>query len=300
MSRAARLLALLKGDAAAEKVVPPSGFTAQLTVFTAATMAFLAVFALALSLATDRLATRWGEALGQSVTIRIAASEGDTDAQAARVLEILGETPGVASARALDDAEERALLAPWFGEDLPLDSLPVPQLIEVIETGRGFDPEGLAMRLRAEAPDAVIDDHRRWRRPLIRAAHRLHLLGIGALGLILLSMAAMISLAAHAALAANGQVLEVLRQVGARDAFIARAFVRRFTLRAGAGAIVGTLAGVASMALLPDMEAAGGFLTGLGFAGAGWLAPLLIPPLAGFIAFWATRHAALRALKEIP
>ena len=40
--------AFLHGDPLADRAVPPTGFTATLTLFTAAAMAFLAVFALAL------------------------------------------------------------------------------------------------------------------------------------------------------------------------------------------------------------------------------------------------------------
>ena len=43
--------ALVASDSQADRVVPPSGYTASLTLFTSAAMAFLAVFALALSLA---------------------------------------------------------------------------------------------------------------------------------------------------------------------------------------------------------------------------------------------------------
>ena len=43
---------------------------------------------------------------------------------------------------------------------------------------------------------------------------------------------------------------------------------------------------------------AGGFLTGLGFQGAGWLWPLTVPPLAALVAFIATRVAAGRVLRE--
>jgi cell division transport system permease protein len=146
----------------------------------------------------------------------------------------------------------------------------------------------------------VLDDHTRWRRPLAEAAGRLRLLGWLSIALIGATMAAMITLAANASLAANAQVIRVLRLVGARDAYIARAFVRRFTLRALGGAAVGALAGLVGVALLPRADAAGGFLTGLGFAGAGWLLPFLLPPLAGIVAFAATRRAALRKLKELP
>jgi cell division transport system permease protein len=145
----------------------------------------------------------------------------------------------------------------------------------------------------------VLDDHTRWRRPLAEAAGRLRLLGWLAILLIGATMGAMITLSANASLAANAQVIRVLRLVGARDSYIARAFVRRFTLRALAGAAIGAGAGMIGVALLPSADAAGGFMTGLGFTGAGWLLPLLLPPLAAVVAFAATRRAAFQKLREL-
>lgn len=292
-------LSILAPDRQADRVVPPSGHTAWLTQFTAGAMAFLAVFALALSLAAGRLADRWSDALERTATVRLSAPEDQIDLQTKAVLEVLSTTPGIASARALEDAEQRALLEPWFGPDLPVDALPLPRLIELTEDGNGYDSEGLKQRLAAEAPGAVLDDHTRWRRPLAVAADRLRLLGLLSIGLIGAATAAMITLAANAALAANAQVIRVLRLVGARDAYIARAFVRRFTLRALSGAAIGTVAGMIGVALLPSTEAAGGFLTGLGFTGAGWLLPLILPPLAAVVAFAATRASAFRKLREL-
>lgn len=294
-----RRLAWLTGDARADRVVPPTGAPARLTLLTSAAMAFLAVFALALSLATGRLAERWSQALADGATIRISAPPEQMAAQTKVVLDILAVTPGVASARALDPAETRALLAPWFGPDLPVESLPIPALVELREDAAGLDAEGLRLRLAAEVPGAVFDDHARWRRPLVEAAGRLRALGLVSLALIGGVAAAMVTLAARAALAANGQVIRVLRLIGARDAYIARAFVRRFTLRALAGAAAGTLAGMVAVALLPNADAAGGFLTGLGLSGTGWLWPLAIPPFAAIVAFWATRAAAFRTLREV-
>ncbi|MDF1729098.1 MAG: cell division protein FtsX, partial [Sulfitobacter sp.] len=112
-------------------------------------------------------------------------------------------------------------------------------------------------------------------------------------------MAAMISLAANAALAANAQVIEVLRLVGARDSYIAGAFVRRFTLRALIGSAVGIALGLGGVLLLPAASDEGGFLTGLGFRGLGWLWPLLIPLLGASVAFAATWAAARRRLTEL-
>ena len=292
-------LSLLKPDRHADRVVPPSGHTAWLTLFTAGAMAFLAVFALALSLAAGRLADRWSDALERTATVRLSAPEDQIDLQTAAILSVLTITPGVASARAMTDNEQRALLEPWFGPDLPVDALPLPRLIELTEDATGYDAEGLRQRLAAEAPGAVLDDHTRWRRPLAVAAQRLRLLGLLSIGLIATATAAMITLAASAALSANAQVIKVLRLVGARDSYIARAFVRRFTVRALTGAAIGTLLGMIGVALLPSTDAAGGFLTGLGFQGAGWLLPLTLPPLTALVAFAATRASAFRKLKEL-
>lgn len=292
-------LALLTGNPRADRVVPPSGHTATLTSLTAAAMAFLAVFALALSLATGRLADRWTDALANTATVRISAPLDQLDVQTRKVLEVLATTPGVALARALTPDEIRALLEPWIGPDLPVDSLPIPQLVEITETDAGFDADGLRLRLAAEAPGATLDDHQRWRKPLVAAADRVRTLGLLSLALIVGATAAMVTLAAQAALSANAQVIRVLRLVGARDTFVARAFVRRFTLRALLGALVGTVLGMIAVAMLPEASAEGGFLTGLGFAGLQWLWPLTIPPLTAFVAFWATRGAAFRMLRLV-
>ncbi len=290
---------LMPSDRHSDRVVPPSGFTAQLTLFSAAAMAFLAVFALALSLASGRLADRWQDALDGTATIRISAPPEQMETQVAAVLALLSTTPGIASSRALSAEEQRALLEPWFGPDLPVDALPLPRLIEVTEGPEGYDGEGLRQRLTAEAPGAVLDDHTRWRRPLALAADRLRLLGLLSLVLIAGTMGAMITLAANAALSANLQVIRVLRLVGAKDSYIARAFVRRFTLRALSGAAIGTVVAMLGVALLPRADEAGGFLTGLGFQGVGWLLPLILPPLAAIVAFAATRFAAFRTLRGL-
>jgi cell division transport system permease protein len=294
-----RVRAATLGDGRTDSIVPPTGFTAWLTVFTSAAMALLAVFALALSFATGRLADRWEGELAQSSTIRISAPAGQVAAQTQAALRVLEQTPGVQSARALTPDEQAALLAPWFGPDVPLAGLPVPQLIEVRETPEGFDAQGLRLRLGAEAPGAVLDDHTRWRRPLVAAAERMRTLGYVSIALIAAATAAMITLAAGASLAANAQVIGVLRLIGARDVFIARAFVRRFTLRALAGAAIGTAFAMAAIAVLPAAGPEASFLTGLGFRGTEWLWPLTVPPLAAIVAFWATRTAALRRLKDI-
>jgi cell division transport system permease protein len=143
----------------------------------------------------------------------------------------------------------------------------------------------------------VLDDHLRWRRPLVEAAAWLRALGGVSLALIAAATAAMVMLAAQAALAANRGVIRTLRLIGATDHFIAGAFVQRFAWRAALGALAGTLVGMGFVALLPQASATSAF-SGLGFSGFGWLAPLLVPPIAALVAYGATRYAAFRTLRE--
>ena len=260
-------------------------------------MAFLAVFALALSMSAARLATSWTNALAQSATIRISAPPAEMNSQTAAVLEMLRTTSGIEDARVMTDAEQGDLLSVWLGPDLPLDALPLPRMIEVRETPDGPDRQGLRLRLSAEAPGAIYDDHTQWRRPLVDAASRLRGLSVLALALIGGVTGVIIALAASAALASNAQVVRVLRLVGARDRFIARAFVRRMTRRAALGAAIGTALGMLSMLGLPALgpEAT----SGLGFQGLGWLMPLFVPVLIAIVALIAATATALTVLRGV-
>lgn len=292
------LFDLLIGDPQADRAVPPTGMTARLTVFVAGVMALLAVIALAVSMTTARVAGVWADELAQSATLRLPADPATADAMLLSALEVLETTPGVTRARSLSADEQKALLAPWFGPDLPVETLPLPQLIELVTDEDGFDASGLRARLAAQVPGAVLDDHTGWRAPLLDAAARVRLIGWTVVVLIGITVAAMITLAAQASLAANAQVIRVLRLVGARDVYIARAFVRRYTIRAALGALIGTVLGVGIVLLMPQGAETDSILMGVGFRSAQWLIVPLIPILAAIVAFFATRAAAFRRLKE--
>jgi cell division transport system permease protein len=281
----------------ASQIVPRDGQSIWLLSLASAAMAFLAVFALALSVSAGRLADDWSRALAQTATLRISAPADQIAEQTAIVLEVLLTTPGIEKARLMDEGEQAALLEAWLGPDLPLDALPLPRLIEVTETPAGPDRQGLRLRLSAEAPGAVYDDHTRWRRPLLAAAGHLRMLSHVSLGLIGAAFAAIVVLAASASLASNAQVIRVLRLIGARDRFIARAFVRSMTLRAGAGASLGMLVGLGALLLLPDPE--GSALAGFGFDGASWALPLSLPLLAAALAWAAAFATAFRVLRGV-
>ncbi|MEM9762852.1 MAG: cell division protein FtsX [Pseudomonadota bacterium] len=287
------------------RLLPRGGWGAALSTLASLAMAFLALVTLATGLAAARLGADWQAALSGSATVRIASSVdagggngGDSGAQA-RVLAVLSATPGIASARPLERAEQAALLAPWLGEGEALSSLPVPQLIDVTLAPGGPDAAALAAALEAAAPGTVYDDHGSWRGPLIEGAEAVERLALGASLLVALAAAGMVGLAARASLAGNVEIVRVVRLIGGEERFIARAFVRPLAWRTGAGAALG--AGLAAMALALLPEA--GDVVGLDLAPAPeQLALLAIAVAAGAALIgWAAAHLAVRAaLAELP
>lgn len=136
----------------------------------------------------------------------------------------------------MPDPEVEKLLEPWFGPDVPVEALPVPRLIEVTEADEGFDADALRLRLQGEAPGAALDDHTRWRSAAGFGGQQAADAGAFLLLLIAAAAAAMITLAAKAALAANGQVIRVLRLIGAWTSPLPRprAAIRRAAMGAAA------------------------------------------------------------------
>lgn len=283
----------------ASDVVPTTGLSARLMFVSSGFMAFLAVFALAVALGAGALAQKWRAALEGTMTIRLSAPPDQVEVQTQAVLRLLTTTPGVERASLVDDDAQRALLSPWLGPDIPVESLPLPRLIEVITSGAGPDLQGLRLRLRAEAPAAILDDHDGWRRPLMTTTRIIRLAGWVAALLAMGGSAAMVALASNAALATNLPVLRVLRLIGARDHFILRVFVRRFTLRAFFGACLGTAIALAGLAFLSYDMSGTVLFGGVSVSTSDWFILLLTPFCSALTAFVATRLSAAYLLKGL-
>jgi len=291
-------VAWLFGDPVALRVVPPAGWSAATLGCLAAVLGFFAVLALALTLAATRLAAAWEGEAGETATLQVLAGDEVIEEQARAALDVLRETPGVRSVRMVDLAEQEKLLEPWLGPEVPMESLPLPLMIEVATDRATLDVGALRARLAEAAPGAIYDDHADWRQPLVATASRLGRFGLASLGLLALALGAGLALAAARALAANGTAIRTLRLAGAEDGLIARGFARRLALRAGTGALAGTVAGVILVALLPRASEPGFFLVGIGLAGWQWLLVPLVPLAAGTIGWAVASVVTGRALRR--
>lgn len=296
--RRSRLVRLLRGDSDADRLVPRGVQSSRSVGVAAAILTFFAALVLALALAAGRLADHWQGDLADTATLQILADQADMEAQARAALEVLRTTPGVEEVRMIDLAEQRSLLEPWLGTGVTLDNLDLPLMIEVHVDRTTLNRQGLELRLAAEVPGAIYDDHTTWRTPLVLTATRLKLFALASLVLIAAVLAAMLGLAANAAIAASSTAIQTLRLVGARDSYISGAFVRRFGRTAFWGGLAGTAAALALIAALPPASEPGFFLVGIGLSGWSWPIVLLLPLGTTLVAWVATRGAVRRQLRR--
>ena len=165
---------------------------------------------------------------------------------------------------------------------MPIESLPVPLMIEIESDRAALDRGGLIERLQAEAPGAVFDDHAAWRRRWSPPPSGCGCSRPAASGCSRLRSAAVLGLAAQAAVAANGGAIATLRLVGARDGFIRGAVTRRLDAAARSPArSPERRPGWGCVALLPRAASRGSSSSGIGLVGWHWLLPLAGPAGCG-------------------
>jgi cell division transport system permease protein len=286
------------------RILPRDKAAAPLDVVIAV-MAFLAALALGASLVAQRAAEGWRSGLAGRITVQVLApAHGSLEEEVQAALVVLRRTNGIAYASPVSEEATLNLVAPWLGKDKLVAELPMPRLIDAaIVPGATIDLPGLTARLKAAAPDAVLDDHSRWIARLKSLADAVVWSAYGILFLIAVATAAAVSFATRAGLDAHHEIVELLHQMGAQSGFIARSFERHYFLSAlGAAAVGAAVAGV--------LFVAAGGLEFAGIEAVPFLPPLAlkltevpwlvaVPVVSGLIAWATARLSVLAALRGI-
>lgn len=228
-------------------------------------MVFFATLALAVNFGLSSITKTWVSGLTGTLTVEIkppmAAAEGEGvsessqkrfDESIQRVLGVLRESTAVSEARLLTESEIRQLIQPWMGQDMAVEAIPLPALIDVKLTSDA-DRAQLESDLKSVEPAVTVDSHSGTLddvRTLVNTASLFMLLLTGVI--VALAIVTISGIVRSKFMIHKGEI-ETLHLIGASDEYIARQF-RQHTLR-------GTLKG-AAFGLLSTL----GTLLVIGFA----------------------------------
>ncbi|WP_305986686.1 ABC transporter permease [Roseibium sp. MMSF_3544] len=236
----------------AAAIVPPQSVAGRALTLVVAIMSFLACLTVgAVSIVWDA-ADAWQNDLVREITIQIRPTEGvDMLREIDKAVALAQEFPGIASVRAMSDAETKALLEPWLGEGLQLDGLPVPRLIQItVGDPAVLNLAQLRNSVSQQVTGASVDDHSIWTSRLSAMAGAVVAGGFAIMVLVLGSMVLSVVFATQSAMAGNKDVVSVLHFVGAEDSFIAREFQRHFLLLGLKGGVSGGVAAILCFVLV--------------------------------------------------
>ena len=238
-----RLLTLLPRRRGAAPIVPEKSVAGRTLLLMITIMSFLSAVTLGGVVLVQKSAIAWSADVGREVTIQLRPVEGEVMESNLRTAVTLAETtPGVASARALTIEESQALLEPWLGAGLDLNSIEIPRLVVVqLADPVDADVESLQRNLAA-IKGASLDTHAAWRQQLNTMAGTIVLSGLLVLVLIGAATVLAIIFATRGAMATNREIVDVLHYIGASNKFIAGEFQGRFLSIGLQGGLLGAVA----------------------------------------------------------
>ncbi len=279
-----------------------------------AAMAFLAALALAGVVGVRALAAHWQEGAGSALTVQVPrpADQEGGQTRIARVLAVLHDIPGVASARKLSQTELAELLRPWLSDGAELMAIRLPAVIAVRLAAGAPNPEQLGARLAAAVPGTLTESHGMWVQRLSLLAGSLQACAWLALAVVAAVAAAVVAIATRAGLAARREAIEIVHGLGATDGYIADRFASRATGLAAIGGGLGALAALPVLLVLARLAApfaaarpeAAADASGLAMLAALppplWLTLPVLPLAAAAIGFLTAQVTVRRWLRRLP
>jgi cell division transport system permease protein len=245
----------------------------------------------------------WDIMLSSSLTLQIPA-----DASQPRVETVLGalrQTRGIVAVHPLDGAETAHLLEPWLGTAVPIDSLPLPRLIDLrIDPRVVIDYAALKAQLDTILPNTQLDNNRAWLGDVRNFALRAEGVITAVVFVVTALIIAIIVFTARVGLAIHHSVIELLHLLGAQDNYIARQFQIHALSLGLRGGVVGGIAAAATVLVLVPAGHALQLPVPVAISGILdwrlWLLLIVAALAAGAVAMMTARITVLRQLARMP
>lgn len=218
------------------------------------------------------------------------------------VVSFLERYPNVTQVSVLSDLELRALLEPWLGNNVDIELLPIPKLLDVkIDTSTPFDYKKLTVRLSEISPQASINDHNLWLSRLLKFINSLKLLALTVLLLVALASITAIVYAAQTSLNIHKDIINILHIMGATDKYIAINYVKQITHSAIIAGIIGTIIATPAIMIVGTMAKGieAGIFNSVTFGLEDWLIIFLLPILTALLVALTAYVTVIKSLRSM-
>jgi cell division transport system permease protein len=274
-------------------------------------MTFLAILALSGSYVLSAMKDRWSSGLDNKASIEISAQniEGGVltseqiQESTNNVFQFVKSHPAVENVVIMQDEDIAALIAPWIGDNIAFDQIPMPGIMTVnFKKNVEFDSATFEQNLKTISPQARLDTHESWLKDVLRFTGALKFAAILVTTLIGLITFISIAGAVKTRMEVYHEELELLHLMGAADNYIAEQLQRYIFIACLQAAVIGAVIGIVilclihitsgqmNMGLLPDFSLSGGQKISF----------LLLPLLIAFLGAITARHTVLRVLRQMP
>lgn len=204
---------------------------------------------LSVSVSLSSQASKANAAASNGFQVVVPLSQIQNEQALERIIKTVETEPGVQKVALLDHAKMQNLLKPWLGENLLLNTLGVPLLLEVsTKDGAAVNTHALQVKLKEIDQEIAVQAQGPWQRDINRAARTVHVFLLGLAALLIGCVVGMVSLLSRTALKLHFKTVSLLHLFGATDDYIAKQFERNSARLAFRGAMVGV--GLAIMAFI--------------------------------------------------
>ncbi|MBQ8481322.1 MAG: FtsX-like permease family protein [Alphaproteobacteria bacterium] len=271
---------------------------------------YLFIIVLAIVMAINTMVESWEKDILGSVTIQVSPIEDDnkkidtdkTQEQLNKVLQFMENADGVKSVNIIDEKTIERLMTPWLGNKVDINSLPIPQLLDVqLKDNAEINYDEMTRGLHKVTPNASIDNHRLWLNRLLKFAGSLKTLALSVLCMVIGICAFSIYYSTRTSLGINLNSIEILHIIGAQDKYIAKQYAKSYAKIGFFSGVIGLIFAIPSIILVSKygISTGSGLLNSAGLSTFHWLFMMITPLFSLFYAMGTAYYTVRRSLEKM-
>ncbi len=271
---------------------------------------YLFIIVLAIVMSINTMVKSWEKDILGSITIQVSPIEDEnkkidadkTQEQLNKVLQFVENAEGVKSVHVIDDKTVERLMTPWLGNKVDVNTLPIPQLLDVqLKENAEINYDEMTRGLHKVTSNASIDNHRLWLNRLLKFAGSLKTLALSVLFMVISICAFSIYYSTRTSLGINLNSIEILHIIGAQDDYIAKQYAKSYAKIGFFSGVIGLIFAIPSIVIVSKygISTGSGLLNSAGLSTFHWLLMMVTPLLSSFYAMGTAYYTVRKSLEKM-